>query len=69
MWPSERLPLHWRTRSHHCGSSLASLVPEARLVVADESGPAIQLEQPDLVIEAIRQVVVAVRDPETWRSG
>jgi len=45
------------------------LVPEARLVVADESGPAIQLEQPDLVIEAIRQVVVAVRDPETWRSG
>jgi len=48
---------------------LASLVPEARLVVADESVHAIQLELPDLVIEAIRRVVVAVRDPETWTSG
>jgi hypothetical protein len=50
-------------------ADLASLVPGAQQVIAKESGHYIQLEQPDLVIEAIRQVVVAVRDPETWRSG
>jgi pimeloyl-ACP methyl ester carboxylesterase len=47
---------------------LASLVPDSRLVVAEESGHYIQLEQPDLVIEAIRQVVEAVRDPDTWAT-
>ncbi|MDQ3540573.1 MAG: hypothetical protein M3440_07780 [Chloroflexota bacterium] len=45
---------------------LTSLVPDARLVVAEESGHFIHVRQPDLVIEAIRQVVDAVRDPETW---
>ncbi len=48
---------------------LASLVPDARLVVAEESGHFIQVQQPDLVIEAIRQVVDAVGDPETWTSA
>lgn len=47
---------------------LASLVSNGRLVVAEESGHYIQLEQPDLVIEAIREVVKAVRDPSTWIS-
>jgi len=49
-------------------SHLASLVPEAQLVVAEESGHFIQLQQPNLVIEAIRQVVDAVRDPDTWAA-
>ncbi len=43
---------------------LASLVPGGRLVVAEKSGHFIQLEQPDLVIESIRQVVEAIRDPK-----
>jgi len=47
-------------------TELAALVPGGRLVIAGESGHYIQLEQPDLVIEAIRQVVDAVRDPSTW---
>jgi len=48
---------------------LASLVPDARLVVAEESGHFIQLQQPDLVIEAIRQVVDAIRDTGTWAAS
>ena len=48
---------------------LASLTPDARLEVAEESGHFIQVQQPDLVIEAIRQVVEAVRDPDTWTNG
>lgn len=47
---------------------LASLVLDARLVIAEESGHFIQLQQPDLVIEAIRQVVDAVRDPDSWMA-
>jgi len=45
---------------------LAALTPEARHVVAAKSGHYIQLEQPELVIEAIRQVVEGVRHPDTW---
>ncbi len=48
--------------------NLASLAPDARLVVAEESGHFIQVLQPALVIEAIRQVVEAVRDPDTWTA-
>jgi pimeloyl-ACP methyl ester carboxylesterase len=40
---------------------LAQLVPGARLVVATESGHDIQHEQPELVLDAVRDVVLAVR--------
>jgi pimeloyl-ACP methyl ester carboxylesterase len=45
---------------------LAGLEPDARLVTVSDSGHYIQAEQPEVVIEAIRQVVDAVRDPDTW---
>ncbi len=45
---------------------LAALTPDARLVVAEESGHFIPGDEPDVVIAAIRQVVDAVRDPSTW---
>jgi pimeloyl-ACP methyl ester carboxylesterase len=45
---------------------LAALVPGARHVIATKSGHYIQVEQPELVIEAIRQVVAGVRHPDTW---
>lgn len=45
---------------------IASLVPDSRLVIATESGHNIHQDQPDLVIDAIEQVVTAVRDPGTW---
>jgi pimeloyl-ACP methyl ester carboxylesterase len=40
---------------------LARLVPEGRLVVATESGHDIHHEQPELVLDAIRDVVLGVR--------
>ena len=45
---------------------LATLVPDARHVIATDSGHHIHAEQPALVIEAIRQVVEGVRHPNTW---
>jgi pimeloyl-ACP methyl ester carboxylesterase len=47
---------------------LATLVPNARFTVASESGHDIHQDQPELVIEAIRQVVTGVRSPDTWYS-
>jgi pimeloyl-ACP methyl ester carboxylesterase len=46
--------------------SLAAAIPGARHMIAAESGHVIQLDQPELVIDAIRQVVEAVRDPASW---
>jgi pimeloyl-ACP methyl ester carboxylesterase len=43
-----------------------ALVPQARYTVASESGHDIHQDQPELVIEAIRQVVAGVRNPDTW---
>jgi len=45
---------------------LATLVPHARLSIASRSGHNIHQDQPELVIEAIRQVVAGVRAPGTW---
>ena len=45
---------------------LATLVPNARFFVAKDSGHDIHQDQPELVIEAIRQVVEGVRRPATW---
>ena len=44
----------------------AALVPNARYSVASESGHDIHQDQPELVIEAVRQVVEGVRNPDTW---
>jgi pimeloyl-ACP methyl ester carboxylesterase len=45
---------------------LATLVPNARFFVAKDSGHDIHQDEPELVVEAIRQVVVGVRHPATW---
>jgi pimeloyl-ACP methyl ester carboxylesterase len=47
---------------------LANLVPGGRLIVAEQSGHYIHQAQPDLVLDAIRQVVDAVQDPGTWAT-
>ncbi|MFT4038332.1 MAG: alpha/beta hydrolase [Thermomicrobiales bacterium] len=46
----------------------AALAPQARFSVAAESGHDIHQDQPELVIEAIRQVVAGVRNPATWAA-
>jgi pimeloyl-ACP methyl ester carboxylesterase len=45
---------------------LATLVPNARFFVAKDSGHDIHQDQPELVIEGIRQVVEGIRHPPTW---
>ncbi len=49
-------------------AELAELVPDARWVIAEESAHWIQVDEPGLVIEAIRQVVEALRAPGTWEE-
>jgi pimeloyl-ACP methyl ester carboxylesterase len=52
--------------SRSAQQSLARLVPGTRHEIANDSGHVIQLDRPALVIDAIRQVVGAVRNPSTW---
>src|SRR5215211_138713 len=64
-YPAAALEELWRPLQEN----LAALVPDGRLVVAEQSGHFIPGDQPDLVITAIEQVVDAVRDPSTWALG
>ena len=47
---------------------LATLATDARYWVGETSGHYVHQDQPELVIEAIRQVVTGVREPDTWTS-
>jgi pimeloyl-ACP methyl ester carboxylesterase len=47
---------------------LATLAPDSRYWVGKTSGHYVHQDQPELVIEAIRQVVTAIREPDTWTS-
>ena len=63
-YPVDELEAAWRPLQ----DELVALVPGARLVVAEQSQHYVQIDEPGLVIEAIRQVVDAVRNPETWAT-
>jgi pimeloyl-ACP methyl ester carboxylesterase len=57
-WPGMTLEEYtqwWQTLQ----TELSALSPQGELVVADQSGHYIQLDQPNLVIDAIEQVLVA----------
>ena len=56
-WPGEEVERLWQQLQ----GELARLVPGGRLVIATHSGHDIQDEQPELVLDAIRDVVRAVR--------
>jgi pimeloyl-ACP methyl ester carboxylesterase len=58
-YPAADLEALWRPLQ----DELAALVPNARLIVAEQSGHFIPGDQPDLTIDVIRAVVEAVRDP------
>src|SRR2546430_15080308 len=56
----------WGTRSACAANQdLATLVTNARFFVAKDSGHDVHQDQPELVIEAIRQGVAGVRNPDT----
>ncbi len=51
------------TRAQHTGQdALATLAPNAKHTIATKSGHYIQVQEPQLVIDAIKQVVEAVRN-------
>lgn len=50
-------------------ADLAGLVPGGRRVIAEHSGHYVQQNQPDLVVAAIRDVVDAVRNPDSWDAS
>jgi pimeloyl-ACP methyl ester carboxylesterase len=56
-WPGEEVERLWQQLQRE----LAQLVPGGRLVIATQSGHDIQDDQPELVLDAIRDVVRAVR--------
>ncbi len=58
----DALETAWRSAQ----MGLATLTPNARYFVASDSSHYIQLDQPELVTEAIREVVAGVRAPDTW---
>ncbi len=64
-WPSEKMEAIMSALQQ----DLATLVPNARLEVATESGHNIHQDQPQLVIDAIQQVVTAVHDPRAWAAS
>lgn len=47
---------------------LGTLLPDTRYFVGETSGHYVHQDQPELVVEAIRQVVTGVREPDTWTS-
>jgi CII-binding regulator of phage lambda lysogenization HflD len=49
---------------------LATLSTQSTRIVAEESGHFIHLDQPDLVVEAIRSLIETVRRQQLlWRQG
>jgi pimeloyl-ACP methyl ester carboxylesterase len=51
---------------HAAQDALATIAPNAKHKIATKSSHYIQAQEPQLVIDAIKQVVEAVRNPSTW---
>jgi pimeloyl-ACP methyl ester carboxylesterase len=59
----------WWPLTRVFGADLAALVPDGRLIVVEESGHSIHEDQPAVVVQAITDVVNAVRDPSSWETA
>jgi len=54
---------------HAAQDALATLAPNAKHKIATKSSHYIQAQEPELVIDAIKQVVEAIRNPDTWTAA
>ena len=54
---------------HTAQDALATLAPNAKHKIATKSSHYIQVQEPQLVIDAIKQVVEAVRNPSAWTTA
>jgi pimeloyl-ACP methyl ester carboxylesterase len=61
-WPIEEDIALWRSLQEE----LAALVPGGRVLLSTQNEHLLPESDPVLVVDAIRQVVDAVRDPSTW---
>jgi hypothetical protein len=52
---------------HTAQDALTTLAPNAKHKIATKSSHYIQAQEPQLVLDAIKQVVEAVRNPATWK--
>src|SRR5204863_6146343 len=62
-------PAALNTAWHTGQDALATLAPNAKHTVATKSSHYIQVQEPQLVIDAIKQIVEAVRNRSTWTSA
>ena len=58
-----------RELSSAAHNALATLAPNGKHKIATKSSHYIQLQEPQLVIDAIKQVVEAVRNPSAWKTA
>ena len=54
---------------HAAQDALSTLAPNAKHTVATKSSHYIQIQEPQLVVDAIKQVVEAVRNPSSWATA
>jgi len=54
---------------HTAQDALATLAPNAKHKIATKSSHYIQVQEPQLVIDAIKQVVEVVRNPSAWTTA
>jgi pimeloyl-ACP methyl ester carboxylesterase len=54
---------------HTAQDELATLVPNAKQKIATKSSHYIQVQEPQLVVDAIKQVVDTVRNPSAWKTA
>jgi hypothetical protein len=54
---------------HTAQDELPTLAPHAKHKMATKSSHYIQAQEPQLVIDAIKQVVEAVRNPSAWTTA
>jgi pimeloyl-ACP methyl ester carboxylesterase len=54
---------------HTAQDALATLAPNAKHRIATKSAHYIQVQEPQLVIDAIKEVVEAVRNPSSWTTA
>ena len=64
-WPGEVLDPIWK----ELVAKQAELIPGGRLVVAEQSDHGIPFVQPEIIVDAVRDVVEAVRDPSSWAAS
>jgi CubicO group peptidase (beta-lactamase class C family)/pimeloyl-ACP methyl ester carboxylesterase len=54
---------------HAAQETLATLTPNAKTQIATKSAHYIQIQEPQLVVDTIKQVVEAVRNPSVWTTA